>query len=116
VRVAEQQLREALTVRVRRRVRRDTTITVGGAVYEVPLGYLAGPTRHDRNESIRRQRAHPRTDNKRIALGTVDPVRNGKMRRPPRRPVPQPADHPVDFDPGKTLEANEEEDCDDRLF
>jgi putative transposase len=41
-RVTEDELRAALTVRVRRRVRRDTTISVDGIVYEVPLGYLAG--------------------------------------------------------------------------
>jgi transposase InsO family protein len=40
--VGEDELREALTVRVRRRVRRDSTISIGGTDYELPLGYLCG--------------------------------------------------------------------------
>lgn len=44
VRVTEDELRAALTVRARRRVRRDTMIRVDGVVYDVPLGYLAGQT------------------------------------------------------------------------
>jgi transposase InsO family protein len=40
--VTEQELRAALTVRQRRRVRRDSTLSLGGTVYEAPLGYLAG--------------------------------------------------------------------------
>ena len=42
--VTEDELRAALTVRTRRRVRRDSTLSVGGVDYEVPLGYLAGPS------------------------------------------------------------------------
>jgi len=38
----EHKLREALTVRTRRRVRRDTTISVEGATYQLDQGYLAG--------------------------------------------------------------------------
>jgi putative transposase len=116
VRVAEQELREALTVRVRRRVRRDTTVTVGGAVYEVPLGYLAGQLVTIATSLFDGQKPVLELDDRRIALGTVDPIRNGKMRRPPRRPAPQRPDHPVDFDPGKTLDIKDEEDCDDHLF
>jgi len=40
--VREQELRAALTVRCRRRVRRDSIVSVGGTEYEVPLGHLAG--------------------------------------------------------------------------
>jgi hypothetical protein len=42
-------------------------------------------------------------DGKRIALLPVDPVANSHRRRPPRRPVPERAAGPVDFDPGRTL-------------
>jgi hypothetical protein len=38
----ERQLREALTVRIRRRVRRDTTVSFGGEDYEMDAGHLAG--------------------------------------------------------------------------
>ena len=41
-RVSEAELRAALTLRVRRRVRRDSTVSIDGTTYEVPLGYLAG--------------------------------------------------------------------------
>lgn len=40
--VSEDALRAALTVRARRRVRRDSTVSMGGITYEIPLGYLAG--------------------------------------------------------------------------
>jgi len=105
VRVAEQQLREALTVRVRDAFGRYD-ITVGGAVYEVrsatrrPLVTIA-TSLFDGKEPILE------LDNKRIALGTVDPVPQ-RQDAPPATPArSQPADHPVDFEPGKTLEANE---------
>lgn len=38
----EAALREALTVHVRRRVRRDTTVPLRGQDWEVGLGFLAG--------------------------------------------------------------------------
>ena len=38
----EAKLREALTTRERRRVRRDTTVRIGGKDYELDGGYLAG--------------------------------------------------------------------------
>lgn len=38
----ETKLREALTTRVRRRVRRDTTVQIDGKAYELDGGYLAG--------------------------------------------------------------------------
>jgi putative transposase len=116
IRVAEQELRNALTVRVRRRVRRDTTISMGGAVYEVPLGYLAGQlvtvatSLFDGNEPVLE------LDNKRIPLSVVDPVSNSKRRRPPRRPAPAEPEQPVNFDPAKTLTSQDEEKSDDQLF
>ncbi len=115
VRVAEQELRDALTVRVRRRVRRDTTVTVGGTIYEVPLGYLAGQLITIATSLFDGKEPVLELDQKRIPLGIVDPVHNAKKRRPPRRPVPERSDQPVDFDPGKTL-SQEEEACDDHLF
>jgi hypothetical protein len=35
-------MREALTVRERRRVRRDTTVSIGGTDWELDQGFLAG--------------------------------------------------------------------------
>jgi transposase InsO family protein len=111
--VDKEQLRAALTARIRRRVRRDSTLTVGGVVYEVPLGYLAGhvvtlaTSLFDSTEPVleHEKRCFP--------LRIVDPVRNGKTRRPPRRPAPERASHPVDFDPGRTLTDDEQEDLDE---
>jgi hypothetical protein len=40
--VDEKGLRVALTTRVRRRVRRDSTVSIGGKDYEVDGAHLAG--------------------------------------------------------------------------
>ncbi|MFO0742993.1 MAG: hypothetical protein U0270_44365 [Labilithrix sp.] len=52
-------------------------------------------------------------DDKQIALHLVDPVGNAKRPRPPRRPAPERAKGPVNFNPGRTLQ---EEDGDDDIF
>jgi hypothetical protein len=41
-RKGQRKLREALTVRVRRRVRRDTTLPLEGVDWELDQGFLAG--------------------------------------------------------------------------
>jgi len=114
VRVSEEQLRTALTVRVRRRVRRDTTVSVGGVDYEVPLGYLAGNLVTIATSLFDGKQPVLEIDNKRIPLHVVDPVKNAKKGRPPRRIAPDRPDHPVDFDPGRTLTT--EEGDSDELF
>ena len=103
VRVTEDELRAALTVRQRRRVRRDTTISVDGIVYEVPLGYLAGQMVTVATSLFDGAEPVIELDGKRIALGVVDAVANDKKRRPARRPAPERAAAPVDFDPGRSL-------------
>ncbi len=42
--LSESNLRAALTIRAQRRIRRDTTISVKGRLYELSHGYLAGKT------------------------------------------------------------------------
>ena len=111
--VTEEQLRTALTVRARRRVRRDSTVSVGGVVYEVPLGYLAGQIVTIATSLFDRQSPVIELDDKQIALHLVDPVGNAKRPRPPRRPAPERAKGPVNFNPGRTLQ---EEDGDDDIF
>lgn len=113
VRVSEEQLRTALTVRAQRRVRRDSTVSIGGTVYEVPLGYLAGQIVTVATSLFDGKDPVIELDQKRIPLRVVDPVANGKLRRPPRRPTAERPDRPVDFDPGRTLDAGEEESDDD---
>jgi putative transposase len=116
VRVSEDELRAALTVRVRRRVRRDTTVSVGGTVYEIPLGYLAGQTVTIATSLFDASQPVLELDQKRIPLRIVDPVGNGTRPRPPRRPAPDRPATPVDFDPRRTLDTDPEEDADDELF
>jgi transposase InsO family protein len=114
--VSEEALRTALTVRTRRRVRRDTTVSVGGTTYEVPLGYLAGQVVTIATSLFDSKLPVLELDGKHISLRVVDPVSNATAKRPPRRAAPERAPHPVDFDPGKTLVADEEEDTDDDIF
>jgi hypothetical protein len=110
--VSEDDLRTALTVRVRRRVRRDTTVSVAGTTYEVPLGYLAGQVVTIATSLFDSKLPVLELDGKRIPLRVVDPVSNATTKRPPRRSAPERPSAPVDFDPGRTL-ADEEDDAGD---
>jgi len=103
--VAEDKLAEALTIRERRRVRRDTTVSVDGTDWELDQGYLAG-----RVVTVARclvDRATPpwvEHEGQRLALHRVDPVKNARRGRPPRRDANEarPTRH-VPFDPPKAL-------------
>jgi transposase InsO family protein len=106
-RITEDMLRDALTVRDKRRVRRDTTVSVDGQDWELDQGFLAG-----RIITIGRCLADlslppwVEHEGKRWALHPVDPVRNARRRRPPRRPDAEggagPASPPA-FDPAGAL-------------
>ena len=111
--VQKEELRAALTARVRRRVRRDSTLSVGGVVYEVPLGYLAGQLVTVATSLFDSKDPILEHEHKRFPLRVVDPVSNGKRRRPPRRIATERATHPVEFDPGVALDAAEQEDLDE---
>jgi len=118
-RASEAELREALTIRVRRRVRRDSTVSVAGTEYEVPLGYLAGQIVTIATSLFDGAEPVLEVDNKRVPLGVVDAVRNSKRQRPPRKAAPDRPAGPVDFDPGRaldTLNTNDEEPSDDDIF
>jgi putative transposase len=115
--VSEDELRTALTVRARRRVRRDTTVSVGGTTYEIPLGYLAGQVVTIATSLFDGKLPVLELDGKSIPMHVVDPVSNGQAKRPPRRPLPERPAHPVDFDPGRTLATkDDEEDGNDDIF
>jgi putative transposase len=83
----ERTLREALTARVRRRVRRDTTLSVDGRDWELDQGYLAGQL-----VTLGRCLLDPSEapwiehNGKRFVLHPVDPRANATRLRPPRRP------------------------------
>ena len=84
--LSEDKMRDALTVRERRRVRRDTTVSVDGTDFELDQGFLAG-----RVVTVARTLLDPASlpwiehDGKRFPLHTVDPVKNARRTRPPRR-------------------------------
>jgi transposase InsO family protein len=99
-------LRDALTVQVRRRVRRDTTVSLRGNDWEVGLGFLAGRV-VTLGYCLVEPDAAPWLEHqgKRLPLQPVDPTGNARRKRPPRRPEPADASpsRAVDFDPPGAL-------------
>lgn len=100
----ESRLRAALTVRQRRRVNRDTTISIKGRLYELSHGYLAGKTVTIAycllDETPKPVVEH---EGKRWPLRPVDPVHNAHRKRPARKPSAKRASEPVHFDPSVAL-------------
>ncbi len=101
----EARLRQALTVTERRRVRRDTTLSIDGVVWQLDQGYLAG-----RIVSVGRCLADPSVapwvehEGKRLDLHPVDVIKNAKTGRQPRRPgVVAPTAKTIPFDPPRAL-------------
>jgi hypothetical protein len=102
----ERKLRDALTVRVRRRVRRDSTLPLDGDDWELDQGFLAGRLVTvarclvDMNEP-----PWIEYEAKRLLLRPVDPIKNARRKRPPRGGPhsSSPPDHPVAFDPPTVL-------------
>jgi len=117
VRIEESALREALTVRDSRRIRRDTTLSVDGEIYEIDQGYLAGRTvtlGYCWLDSPRRPWIE--VDGQRFDCHRVDPTGNAHRRRPPRREPPAEPSTPVPFDPSVALTTPTPETDDDRIF
>lgn len=104
--VSEAQLREALAVRERRRVRRDTTVSVLGRIYELQQGFLAGRV-VDIVYSHLDDPPQPEVEceGKRYPLQSVDPVANSRRPRPPRHPQDAVPRGPVAFDPSCALDS-----------
>lgn len=98
--VEEDELRTALTVRQRRRVRRDSTLTVDGIDFEVDGAFLAGRLVTVGVCLLDRPVA-PWIEHgdKRLVLHPVDPVRNARRRR---KEQATPSDSVV-FDPAGAL-------------
>ncbi len=106
--VDDARLREALAVRERRRVRRDTTVSIDGRIYELEHGFLAGRivdvVYSHLDDPIAPAVEH---EGRRYPLHVVDPKENGHRRRPPRSPRSPdgPATKPkVDFDPSRSTQ------------
>jgi putative transposase len=98
-RVTEDQLRRALTVRARRRVRRDTTVSVDGKSFQLDQGFFAGRLVTVAYALVGDDPPWVEHDGKRFELHPVDPIANAGRRR---RPAPPPAPT-VPFDPAGVL-------------
>jgi transposase InsO family protein len=98
--VSEEMLRRALTVRARRRVRRDTTVTIDGRQFELDQGFLAGRIVTVAYSLVGDAPPWVEHDGKRFALCPVDAVANAKKKR--RRDEP-PSSPSVPFDPAGAL-------------
>ena len=83
--LTEEKLRDALTVRERRRVRADTTVSVGGRDWELDQGFLAGRV-VTVGRSLLGGEAWVEHEGQRLPLHPVDPKTNARRKRPPRRP------------------------------
>ena len=90
-------------MRERRRVRRDTTVSVLGRTYELQQGFLAGRV-VDIVYSYLDDPPQPEVEyeDTRYPLTLVDPVANSRRRRLPRRAHDEVPRQPVDFDPSRT--------------
>jgi transposase InsO family protein len=103
-RLDEAKLREALTTRVQKRVRKDTTVTSHGKVYELDQGHLAG-----RLVTLCRclvdlgETPWIEAEGRRFELRLVDAVRNShRQRLPKKQAAPSSGQHPP-FDPAGAL-------------
>jgi len=101
----ESALRDALTVRESRRVRRDTTVSLRGEDWELEQGFLAG-----RKVTLAYCLVDPQEapwvehEGKSYPLHRVDPLANARRQRPPRRTTPADPNRPKpDFDPAGVL-------------
>jgi hypothetical protein len=116
-RLEESALREALTVRDSRRIRRDTTLSVDGEIYEVDQGYLAGRTvtvGYCWLDSPRRPWIE--IDGQRFDCHRVDPTGNAHRRRQARQEISAEPSTPVAFDPSVAFTTHTPETDDDRIF
>jgi len=100
-RLTEEQLREALTIRGRRRIRRDSTLSVDGHLFETHAGFLAGRiVTVARCHLDRPPRPWIEREGRRLELHPVDPVANATR---PRPELPAAPERPVHFDPPTAL-------------
>jgi putative transposase len=124
--VAEDTLRQALTVQLRRRVRKDTTLSINGKLFELDQGYLAGSIVTvsscllDGTPSL----LFVEHEGQRFPLHPCDPKGNShrhrKLSAAAASPKRAPRAHPVPFDPCHPLPSTPHtatptlsEDCDD---
>jgi putative transposase len=99
--LTEQQLARALTVHERRRVRKDSTLSIRGKDYEVEQGFFAGRLVTIVYSLLDGSEAAPSVEHegKLLKLFPVDPVRNAKRKRLVRPDL----GNKTDFDPSRAL-------------
>jgi hypothetical protein len=100
----EEKLRIALTVRNRRRVRRDGVVSVDGTDWELDQGYLAGQVVVVARCLV--DLTEPpwiEHDGKKLPLHPVDPITNARRKRKPRREDVESPRKAVHFDPALAL-------------
>jgi putative transposase len=98
----EAKLKDALTVRERRRVRRDTTVSVLGKDYELDQGFLVGrlvTLAYSLLDGV----PWIEHEGRRLELHEVDPVANARRKRLPRRPGVATPTATTPFDPARAL-------------
>jgi hypothetical protein len=103
--IDEAVLRKALVVTETRKVRRDTTVSIEGRVFELDRGWLAGRIVDVSWSALDKPiRPWAEYEGKRFELHPVDAEKNASRARPPRLDAPpkKPAT-PVSFDPPKAL-------------
>jgi transposase InsO family protein len=98
----EHKLKDALTVRERRRVRADTTVSVDGQDFELDQGFLAGRV-VTVGRSLLDGQPWVEHEGQRLPLHPVDPKANAHRQRPPRRPGAPEAKPVTPFDPAGAL-------------
>jgi len=102
--IDDQRLRDAMTVRERRRVRRDTTITIEGLEFELDQGFLAGQLITAAWCPLDEPLAPwAELHGKHFSLHPVDRIANARRHRPPRRPDTSQTPRPTGFDPNRPL-------------
>jgi len=98
----EQKLRDALTVRERRRVRADTTVSLDGQDWELDQGFLAGRV-VTVGRSLLDGAPWVEHEGQRLPLHPVDPKANAHRKRPPRRAGAPDETRVTPFDPAGAL-------------
>ena len=98
--VDEAELSTALTVRARRRVRKDGTVDVAGAAWQLDQGFLAGRLLVVAMDMTGATAPFVEHDGRRYALRPVDAVAASKTRRTKSAPA---SDSTVPFDPAGAL-------------
>ena len=110
--ITEERLRLALTTHEKRRVRNDTTISIDGTDWELDQGFLAG-----RIVVVGRNLVNPEDppwveyEGKRLQLHPVDPIRNARKKRLPKKVTAPQAATRVRFEPNAPVGAR----CTDEL-